>query len=1019
MILKISVAALAAAAVLPALMLSGCNDHRFTPVASIEVYPDVINYEIQRKDQLREQILVTNKAVSANLELFETAFEDSVGNLLLDEDDVAFDQSILMRNLQETKRRDGSAIVYASFPGGIVSDVTCEDDSFCHCVPQNAGDCTFGEGLAKEQLGAAFVCEESPIDPNLVQSVCVANFKYFNNAGLNYADGGDRGGKVQKATWGGPETFTCAENTDCARLGPEYLCLADGVCGSDIKLSFSLEYGLEQLVAVDTAGVDTAKAATWTSIDGRELCLKKDDGAIVSDVTFYGLNRCDQIALKQELNRIDDGDTATSYRLYPKRQANFRVLYSPVEAGQSRFVVYCDDQENVPGDRLLLKDTVQIAETCLTDAGDVKSDLLSIAVGDVRLDQLPVRVLYSPATDYPSAAVLSGKSFTMHLTNSALVGGSNVRNVSLILPENKGCPPIPVIEIPEDQQNPEPLSQIHLDGRNSTSPFGEERKPFQYWWEWAPNGKPVFAQDAVLIESTGSFDNPVSIMNQWTSEGYPKIYFPIAGLYCIRLKVKDSAGVESGPTTDCPLSPVYDEICIDVKPSQKLHVELIWDRGDSVDLDLFLVRYRDDGTFAVPSAFQNRIKADDPVASQCTEASECYGGAFQCGANGFCDLSCASDADCKAANGGWTCNEFGQCVVTAQKEIDCDHDADCPDGGFCNPRYTATGAKMICTQNDYEAVNDTCYFTNGSPRWGEYGPIETACPNSTICNGVNQEQFECIGGFCDYACDNSNQCLEASQAYLCGESGECVGNNPDDDPTLDIDDVDGWGPENISLKEPSTGKYRIVARLYADPKAVVSDATPNSPVKGFVQIYLNGELALSRGIAHEFAETSTYWKVADVEWDSTANSGEGSGTVDPICAGWTVTKCNTTENCVEWFDDEYACESHEWGKFCSTCTTGTGAPDECNPTIPCNSDNDCVAETTSKICTAIKGDYCRCSGVNEFGQFSSDPYANPFIKTTGSGIFDPSSTTEPRSIWCDKAQDLYNATDSCSSLYQP
>ncbi|RJO65660.1 MAG: hypothetical protein C4523_15600 [Myxococcales bacterium] len=582
---------------------------------------------------------------------------------------------------------------------------------------------------------------------------------------------------------------------------------------------------------------------------------------------------------------------------------------------------------------------------------------------------------------------------------------------------SNATPPIPVLQIPEDQQNPEPLSQIHLDGRNSTSTFGEERKPFMYWWEWAPNGKPVFAQNAVLIESTGSFENPVSIMNQWTSEGYPKIYFPIAGLYCIRLKVKDSEGAESGPAYDCPSHPAYDEKCIDVKPHQDLHVELIWDRGDSVDLDLFLVRYRHDGTFGVPSAFQNRIKAEDPVASPCADTSECYGGEFPCGDDGFCDLSCEGDAVCKAANGGWYCDESKKCAATAQREIECNQDADCPDNGFCTPRNAATGAKMICTQNDYEAINDTCYFTNGSPRWGEYGPVETACSDSTLCNGVNQDQFECIGGFCDYSCDNSNQCLEANQQYLCGEDGECVAGDPSYDPTLDINDVDGWGPENISARKLATGRYRIVVRLYADPKAVVSDATPNSPVKGFVQIYLDGELALKQGIAHEFAEPNTYWKAADVLWDAEAGDGEGSGGVDPICAGWTVTKCDTSENCAEWFDDEFTCKTREWGKFCSTCTTGAGAPDDCSPTIPCNTDNDCQGEATSRICTAIKDNFCRCAGVNEFGQFSDDPYANPFIKTEGSGSFDPNSATEPRSIWCDKPSDKYNATDTCESLY--
>ncbi|RJO66147.1 MAG: hypothetical protein C4523_13785 [Myxococcales bacterium] len=581
--------------------------------------------------------------------------------------------------------------------------------------------------------------------------------------------------------------------------------------------------------------------------------------------------------------------------------------------------------------------------------------------------------------------------------------------------------PVPACKLQTDYASPWPGAEAHLDARDSSSSAVGK---LQYFWEWAPEGKPYYVEDVVLICSTCIFDEPQSIMGKWTADGYPKVRFPISGTYKVRVKVKDSAGVESGPDAACPDCREWAECTVEVRPSEKLHAELVWNRGESVDLDLFLVRYRDNGTFAVPSAFQDRIKADDPVKSPCTDASECYGGKFPCGDDGKCDLSCEDDAVCKAANGGWYCNEFDECVVTAQKEIDCNHDADCPGGGFCNPRYTATGAKMICTQNNYDAVNDTCYFTNGSPRWGEYGPIETACScggasgcDATICNGVNQQYFECIGGFCDYTCDNSNQCLEANQNYLCGESGECVGNNPDDDPTLDIDDVDGWGPENISLKDPATGRYRFVARLYADPNEVLSDLAPNSPVKGFVRIYLNGELALSQGVTHEFVKTSTYWKVADIVWDKEANDGEGGGTVDPICAGWTTTPCGTSAECQGWFDNEYACEAREWGKFCSTCATGTGTPENCDPTIACNDDDDCAAEAASKTCTTIKGDYCRCARANEFDQFANDPYANPFIKTTGSGIFDPSSDIEPRSIWCDAPTDEFAAGDTCESLY--
>ncbi len=40
-----------------ALTSVGCNEHRFTPLAEIEVYPDVIDYEVQRTDQYKLHFL--------------------------------------------------------------------------------------------------------------------------------------------------------------------------------------------------------------------------------------------------------------------------------------------------------------------------------------------------------------------------------------------------------------------------------------------------------------------------------------------------------------------------------------------------------------------------------------------------------------------------------------------------------------------------------------------------------------------------------------------------------------------------------------------------------------------------------------------------------------------------------------------------------------------------------------------------------------------------------------------------
>jgi hypothetical protein len=462
------------------------------------------------------------------------------------------------------------------------------------------------------------------------------------------------------------------------------------------------------------------------------------------------------------------------------------------------------------------------------------------------------------------------------------------------------------------------------------------------------------------------------------------------------MKVKDSAGVPSGPNDDCPGCVEWAQVDIKVKPSQKLHVELIWDRGDNVDLDLRLVRYRTDGTFGIGGGIIDALKPANATMPACSTNDDCFNGAFECPeGGGICINACTTDDECKAVDPGWYCDSFNQCKEKSLDSIECETDADCGGSGYCNPASVGLqGYKMICTKHSGAALNDTCSDLNKGPRWGEYEEIAMPCNGNADCNGLGGDAFTCSDSCtcegtdceaasfdcCNFTCESSAQCLSVSDQFLCdANSGECVGNNLDNDPTLDIDDVNGWGPENISLKEPESGRYRIVARLYADPSDVVAGpgsqgAGPLSPVRAYVQIYLNGELAISKGIAHELIDVMTYWKIADVVWDSEAGIG-GDGVVEPICAGWTLTQCNNTEECGSWYGDDFQCSKRQWGKFCSTCINGTGTPEECNPTgTPCSSDADCVSESTARTCAQIEGNYCTCDGTNEFGDFSNDPY---------------------------------------------
>jgi len=95
-----------------------------------------------------------------------------------------------------------------------------------------------------------------------------------------------------------------------------------------------------------------------------------------------------------------------------------------------------------------------------------------------------------------------------------------------------------------------------------------------------------------------------------------------------------------------------------------------------------------------------------------------------------------------------------------------------------------------------------CFFHNMHPEWGDFGP------------GVN------------------------------------------DNPGLDRDDVDGWGPENINLSFPEPVTYRVGVHYWNDHGYGFSDAT--------VRVYLEGELAWE-SLPTRLIDKDM-WRVIDIIW---------------------------------------------------------------------------------------------------------------------------------------------------------
>jgi Uncharacterized protein conserved in bacteria (DUF2135) len=98
-------------------------------------------------------------------------------------------------------------------------------------------------------------------------------------------------------------------------------------------------------------------------------------------------------------------------------------------------------------------------------------------------------------------------------------------------------------------------------------------------------------------------------------------------------------------------------------------------------------------------------------------------------------------------------------------------------------------------------------------------------------------------------------------------SGYAAGSGPN--PTLDIDDTNGLGPENINIDAPQPGTYRIYVHYFGD-----FNTGATSPTRETIRIYLNGMQVA------EYRRTLTVekavWAVADITWQA-----DGTGFVTP------------------------------------------------------------------------------------------------------------------------------------------
>ena len=106
--------------------------------------------------------------------------------------------------------------------------------------------------------------------------------------------------------------------------------------------------------------------------------------------------------------------------------------------------------------------------------------------------------------------------------------------------------------------------------------------------------------------------------------------------------------------------------------------------------------------------------------------------------------------------------------------------------------------------------------------------------------------------------DCDTDCYFSNPAPDWGTQGDVM-----DDPFLDYDDVDGYGPENINVSEPQPGSYKVLLHYYSDSYDGFGGGSSNA----IVRVYSYGQLLQEFG-PQNLDQTNRNWDVCLVDWPS-------------------------------------------------------------------------------------------------------------------------------------------------------
>lgn len=137
-------------------------------------------------------------------------------------------------------------------------------------------------------------------------------------------------------------------------------------------------------------------------------------------------------------------------------------------------------------------------------------------------------------------------------------------------------------------------------------------------------------------------------------------------------------------------------------------------------------------------------------------------------------------------------------------------------------------------------------------------------------------------------CDVDSHLIEPGGAFFDCKT-DCHFGNPapdwgvvgdwKDDPFLDVDDVDGFGPEHINISAPQPGTYRFIVHYYRDNFEDSWGVSTNAKVEVF-----NFNQKIAEFGPEYLDKTNRNWDVFDIEWPSMQVTALGQTYVVPQSA---------------------------------------------------------------------------------------------------------------------------------------